>query len=240
MANAQTKNSIVSLTDVDLSFGDKKVLIGLTFDVYPHETVSIAGSSGSGKSTILKLISGLIYPDSGDITVNAKRLGMTFQSAALFNSLTVWENVALALTETTKLSHKEIDDRVKESLDTVGLKETEDMYPEELSGGMQKRVSIARALGTKPELLLYDEPSAGLDPVNSAKLEHDMVALRDKTGVTSIVVTHVVDTIINVSDRVMILDEGHIVWQRTKEQFLTDNSPYPSSLRDRKPIEKYD
>ena len=238
MSDSQKEKPIVSLKDVYLAFGEKEVLKGLTFDVYPHEIVSIAGPSGSGKSTILKLISGLIYPDSGEIMVDAKRLGMAFQSAALFNSLTIWENVALALIETTKLSRKKIDARVRESLDTVGLNGTEEMYPEELSGGIQKRVSVARALALQPEILLYDEPSTGLDPVTSAKLEHDMVSFRDKTGVTSIVVTHVFDTIKNVSDRIMILDDGHIVWQGTKQEFLTNQSPYPCSIRDRKPIEK--
>lgn len=229
---------IISFKDVKLCFGEKNVLNGLTFDIYPKEIVTIAGPSGAGKSTILKLISGLIKPSSGEITITAERFGMAFQHGALFNSMTVRENISLPLKETTSLSHKEIEQRVCESLETVNLKHTINMFPSELSGGMQKRISIARALALHPEILLYDEPSTGLDPPTAANLEQDMVKLRDKIGLTSIVVTHDVDTIKSVSDRVLILDKGYIVWQGTKDEFLTDNSPYPVSFRERKDVEE--
>ncbi|MDD3014631.1 MAG: ATP-binding cassette domain-containing protein, partial [Candidatus Gastranaerophilales bacterium] len=176
-------------------------------------------------------------PDSGEIIVMAKRLGMTFQYPALFNSMTIWENVALALQETTHLHHKEIDTRVKEVLKTVGLEHTETMYPEELSGGMQKRASIARTLALQPEVILYDEPSTGLDPATAYKLESDMIRLRDQIGVTSIIVTHDVNTIEHISDKILILDGGHIAWKGTKDDFMTDKSPYPCSFRERMPLE---
>lgn len=228
---------IIKFDNVGLEYNNKKVLDGASFEIYKGEIVTVAGPSGSGKSTILKLISGLIEPDEGNIIVNAKRFGMAFQSGALFNSFTVEENIALALKETTKLSEEEIAKRVKDSLETVDLLGTENLYPEELSGGMQKRVSIARALALQPEILLYDEPSTGLDPATASKLEEDMVKLKNKINVTSVVVTHDMATAKNVSDRILILDKGKIVWQGTTQQFLTDNSPYPYSFRERKALD---
>lgn len=231
------KNAVVIFKDVCLSFGKKQVLDNLSFKIYPREIVTVAGPSGSGKSTILKLIAGLLTPDSGEITVNAERFGMAFQYAALFNSMTVRENISLALYETTKLSKLEIDERVQESLKIVSMEGTEKMYPAELSGGMQKRVSIARALALKPDILLYDEPSTGLDPATSSKLENDMVKLKEQIHVTSVVVTHDIYTIQKVSERVLILDKGKIAWSGTIKEFMEDNSPYPSSFRERKPLE---
>ncbi len=232
-----SKNPIVILKDVCLEYGNKKILDNLSFDIYPQEIVSILGESGSGKSTILKLISNLIYPTKGDIIVKANRLGMSFQYPALFNSMTVWENVALALFETTDYDHEQIDAIVKESLKMVNMDCVIDLYPEELSGGMQKRVSIARTLALKPDVLLYDEPSTGLDPATAARLETDMMNLRDDIGVTSIVVTHVIETVLKVSDRILILDKGYIVWEGTKEDFLSASSPYPCSFRERQTLE---
>lgn len=238
MENSEEKKLIIKFKNVCLSYGTKAVLDDLSFEVYQKEIVSIAGPSGTGKSTILKLISGLIEPDSGEITINATRFGMAFQYAALFNSMTVWENIALALQETTKLSGEEIDKRVRDSLNIVNLEDSSSMNPEELSGGMQKRISIARALALHPEVLLYDEPSTGLDPSTASKLEYDIVRLRNEIGVTSIAVSHDIDTIKNISDRVFILDKGHIVWQGIKNEFLTDNSPYPCSFRERKTLKE--
>ncbi|MCK7515978.1 MAG: ATP-binding cassette domain-containing protein [Desulfobacterales bacterium] len=235
--NNEKQEPIISFKNVYLSFGEKDVLKDLSLSVYPKEIVSIAGPSGSGKSTILKLISGLIEPDSGEIIVKATKIGMAFQYAALFNSLSIWENLALALQETTNLSKEEIDIRVKEALKIVKLEHTEEMYPAELSGGMQKRISIARALALHPEILLYDEPSTGLDPATASKLEDDMVRLRDEIGVTSIVVTHDIDTIVHISERILILDKGHLVWQGSNDDFKIDQSPYPCSFRERRTLE---
>ena len=237
MNNIDKKESIVSFRNVSVSFKEVKVLKDLSFDIYPGEIVTIAGPSGSGKSTILKILGKIIQVDSGEIKVNAKRLGMAFQKSALFNSMTIWNNVALALEETTNLNKKKINKKVKEALEMVSLSYTENMYPDELSGGMQKRISIARALAVSPEIILYDEPSTGLDPGTASKLENDMLKLRDKTGVTSIVVTHDLETIKKVSDRVLVLYDGKIRWEGMIENFMTDESPYPRSFRERCSIE---
>lgn len=238
MTEKQNQNPVISFKNVSLSFGKKVILENLCFDVYPKEIVTIIGPSGSGKSTILKLITGLLKPDSGEITVNAERFGMAFQSSALFNSMTVWENIALALKETTKMSLKEIKCRVAESLDIVGLSESAEMYPEELSGGMQKRVGIARALALHPDILLYDEPSTGLDPGTAYKLEEDMLRLRDEIGLTSVVVTHDINTVEHVSDRVLILGNYKIVWEGAIDEFITSNDPCPTSFRERKDLKE--
>ena len=237
MNNFDKNEPIVSFKNVCVAFKNTRVLKDLSFDIYPGEIVTIAGPSGSGKSTILKLLGNIIRMDSGEIVVNASRLGMAFQKSALFNSMTIWKKVALALEETTNLSKKKIRKKVKETLEMVSLSYTENMYPDELSGGMQKRISIARALVVSPEIILYDEPSTGLDPGIASKLEDDMIKLRDKTGVTSIVVTHDVETIKKVSDRVLVLYDGKIKWEGTKNEFITDNSPYPRSFRERCTIE---
>lgn len=237
MENVEAKEPIVSFKDVCLSFNGVTVLKDLSFDIYKGEIVTIAGPSGSGKSTILRLLGRIIKADSGDIKVNATKLGMAFQRSALFNSMTVRKNLSLALEETTNLSRRKIDTRIKEALETVSLSHTENMYPDELSGGMQKRISIARALVLHPEIIMYDEPSTGLDPGMASKLEDDMLKLRDKIGVTSVVVTHDLETIKKVSDRVLILYDGNIKWEGTKDEFLTDESPYPKSFRERNSIE---
>jgi len=238
MPENQQHEPIISFKNVNLAFNGKEILKNLSFDIYPKEIVTIAGPSGSGKSTILKIIAGLLTPDSGEVIVKAEKFGMAFQYAALFNSMTVWENIALAIQKTTDISAEEIDKRVKETLKTVGLEYAEEMLPSELSGGMKKRVSIARALAIKPEILLYDEPSTGLDPATAEKLEEDIVRLRDEISVTSVVVTHDINTIKNVSDRLLILDKGYIVWQGTKDEFIADNSQYPCSFRERKTLEE--
>lgn len=238
MTGDENKKAIITFENVCLAFGKKQVLNGLSFEVYPCEIVTIAGPSGSGKSTILKLISGLLRPDSGKIQIKAERFGMAFQYGALFNSLTVRENIELALKETTTLNKRERLKRVRRSLEIVRLPHTLNMRPSELSGGMQKRISIARALALRPQILLYDEPSTGLDPPTAARLEEDMLRLRDEIGLTSVVVTHDVETIKHVSDRVLILDKGHIVWQGTNDEFMNENSPYPLSFRERKDVEE--
>jgi len=237
MNDFEKNKPIVSFKNVSMSFKHVQVLKDLSFDIYPGEIVTIAGPSGSGKSTILKLLGKILHRDSGEMIVNAKKIGMAFQRSALFNSMTIWKNVALALEETTNLNKKEIDKKVMAALDMVSLAHTEKMFPDELSGGMQKRISIARALVLSPEIILYDEPSTGLDPGIASKLEDDMVKLRDKTGVTSIVVTHDVETIKKVSDRILILYDGKIRWEGTKHDFLIDKSPYPRSFRERSSIE---
>ncbi len=227
---------VISFKKVNLSFNKKPVLKDLSFDIYAGEIVSILGPSGSGKSTVLKLITGLIDADSGEIIVNAKSFGMAFQHGALFSSLTIEDNLALALEKTTKMKTKEINDRVYECLEMVGLSHTAKSLPGELSGGMQKRISIARALALHPEILLYDEPSTGLDPATAFKLEEDMLMLRDAIGLTSVIVTHDVETVKHISDRVLIIDKGFIVWKGDIQEFIASDSPYPVSFKERKPI----
>lgn len=231
---------VIEFSDVCLKFGQKEVLKNLSFKVYRGEIVSIAGPSGSGKSTILKIISGLLKPGCGRVVVNSDKVGMAFQYPALFNSMSVGDNVALGLKETTDLANAEIQQKVEEALRMVNLANTEEMFPGELSGGMQKRVSIARTLVLEPEIILYDEPSTGLDPATASKLEDDMIRLRNEINVTSLVVTHVTETLIKVSDRILILDEGRIVWEGSKEAFLTENTKYPYSFRERKPLSDFE
>lgn len=233
MNNNAQKKKVISFKNVELSFGEKKVLKDITFDVYENEILTIAGPSGCGKSTILKLIIGLLDPDEGKIKVDAKNIGMAFQYPTLFNSMSVFDNIALALRETTKLSEKDIKNIVENSLKIVGLEGTEKFYPDELSGGMQKRAGIARTIALKPDVILYDEPSSGLDPQTASKLEKDMVRFRDEMNVTSVVVSHDMGTIQNVSDRILILDKGIIVWQGYLRDFLTDESKYPKLFRER-------
>jgi phospholipid/cholesterol/gamma-HCH transport system ATP-binding protein len=234
----EEKKIVISFKNVSIAYGNKKILDNVSFDIYEKEIVTIAGPSGTGKSTILKLIIGLIQPDKGEISVNTDKIGMAFQYPALFNSMTIYENVALALRETTKLKKDEINKRVEESLEIVGLEHTETLFPEELSGGMQKRASIARAIALLPNVILYDEPSSGLDPQTASKFEEDMVRFRDEMGVTSIVVSHDMGTIQNVSDKIFILDKAKFAWQGTLESFLSDNSEYPMIFKERFRLKK--
>ncbi|MEI7473296.1 MAG: ATP-binding cassette domain-containing protein [bacterium] len=235
---SENRKVLISFKNVSLSFGLKKILDDVSFNIYEKDIVTIAGPSGTGKSTILKLITGLIKPDKGEINVYSDRVCMAFQYPALFNSMTIYENVALALSETTNLAEEEIEKRVLDALNTVGLQNTEDLTPDELSGGMQKRASIARAIALLPEVILYDEPSSGLDPQTASKLEDDIVRLRDQMGITSVVVSHDMGTIQNVSDRIFILDNAKFVWQGTLGSFLSDNSKYPMLFKERLRLKK--
>ena len=181
------------------TFGEKRVIDDVSFKVENGETLAIVGFSGSGKSTILKLICGLITPDSGEIITSKGDIAMVFQYSALFDSLDVADNIAFALRERKDLRNKyneeEIKNIVAEKLELVGLKGIENKFPSELSGGMQKRVSFARAIVTEPNSILYDEPTSGLDPISSTLIEDYIVRLKDETNAASIVVTHQMSTI---------------------------------------------
>jgi phospholipid/cholesterol/gamma-HCH transport system ATP-binding protein len=196
---------VVSLTDVKLAFDDKVILDGLGFELLPGQMKIILGASGSGKSTILRLILGLLKPDAGQITVDGHRVdemseadlmavranvGMVFQEGALFDSLTVRENVGYRLYEESDQPIADVDARVMEVLGFVGLAEYRDRMPSELSGGQRRRVAIARALTASPRILLYDEPTTGLDPITALTIDEEIIKLRDLEGVSSIVVTH--------------------------------------------------
>ncbi len=211
-------------------FGNKTVIDDVSFKVNDSETLAIVGFSGSGKSTILKLISGLVEKDSGEIITSEGDIAMVFQYSALFDSLNVKDNISFALKERRDLRNKysknEINNIVSQKLELVGLKGIEKLYPSELSGGMQKRVSFARAIVTNPNTILYDEPTAGLDPISSTLIENYIVRLKEETQAASIVVTHQMSTITRTADRVIMLYDGKIVFEGTPEELLKQDTPY--------------
>jgi phospholipid/cholesterol/gamma-HCH transport system ATP-binding protein len=229
---------MITLDGVTKSFGPKRVLEGVTLDVPDGENTVIIGYSGSGKSVTLKCIVGLIEPDGGQVVVDGAvvqemsreelaelrgRIGYVFQFAALFDSMTVAENIALGLAK-RGLDYDAIAERTAESLGVVELSGTEDKYPAELSGGMRKRVGIARAIALKPRYILYDEPTSGLDPVTSAVMDQLMVRTRD-LGVTGLVVTHDMRSAFCVGDRIAMLHEGRIRQVGTKAELQATTDP---------------
>ena len=233
---------VISLEDVWLSF-DRPILCGVTLDARRGETLMVAGESGSGKSTILKLILRLLVPDSGRITVFDKdvvhltfqealelrrHIGMVFQNAALFDSLTIYENVAYPLRENKDLSEVEIERVVRERLDFVDLDPDVVMtqLPSQLSGGMRKRVGIARAIATNPEIVLYDEPTAGLDPLTVGTINALVRKLQRELGVTSIVVTHDIRAGFRIANRVALLRDGAIEFEGTPEEMVAAQNDY--------------
>ena len=221
---------LIELKNINKSFNDNQVLKDISFKVNSGETVAVVGFSGSGKSTILKIISELIEPDSGEVILGDNNIGMVFQYSALFDSLNVYENVAFALLERKELKKKhtesQIKEIVKEKLRMVGLTDIEDKFPSELSGGMQKRVSFARAIVTDPKIILYDEPTAGLDPVSSTVIEDYIAQLKSEIKAASIVVTHQMSTIKRTADRIIMLYGGEIVWSGTPDEILNSDNPY--------------
>jgi len=231
---------VIQLADVYKSFDGKKVLEGININVKKGETLAIIGPSGCGKSTVLRLIIGLFPPNSGDIILKGKRIsnldrdeivelrkniGMVFQSSALFDSLSVGENVAFGLREHKNYSEEKIREVVAEKLSLVGLSGSEKNMPSELSGGMQKRVSLARALATDPEILLYDEPTTGLDPITSTAIEDLMMDLHKKLGTTAVIVTHQLSTVYRVADRIIMLHNGKIIEAGTPDETKNSNNP---------------
>ena len=231
---------MVELRDVHMQFEEKKVLEGVSLDVQPQERLVIMGQSGSGKSTILRLILGILRPDSGAIffkrfEINRlqrrklqqvrQRIGMVYQYSALLSSLTVHENVALPLQELTNKSGSEIDRIVDEKLELVGMHDAKDLLPDELSGGMRKRVALARALVLEPELILLDEPSAGLDPVIASVVDELIISLTEKSKVTSITVTHEMESAFRIATRMAMLYEGKIIEEGEPEQFKQSENP---------------
>ena len=212
------------------SFDDKTVINDISFKVDDGEVLAIVGFSGSGKSTVLKLICGLIPYDNGEVITSEGDIAMVFQYSALFDSLNVADNIAFALKERKDLRNKYRDDEIRkivsEKLELVGLKGIESKFPSELSGGMQKRVSFARAIVTKPNTILYDEPTAGLDPMSSTLIEDYIVSLKHEINAASIVVTHQMSTITRTADRVIMLYDGKIVFEGTPAELLKQETPY--------------
>src|ERR671915_2354535 len=218
---------MIQLLDVHKSFGPKRVLDGFTLEVREGETMVIIGYSGTGKSVALKHVVGLLEPDAGDVIVDGHEvpklprrelyelrssIGYVFQFAALFDSFTIGDNVAMGLRKQGKLGPREIDDRVHEALDLVDLPDVAERFPAELSGGMRKRVGIARAIALRPKYILYDEPTTGLDPVTSAVIDQLMVRMREKLGVTGVVITHDMRSAYTVGTRIAMLYEGRVRW----------------------------
>jgi phospholipid/cholesterol/gamma-HCH transport system ATP-binding protein len=231
---------VVELREVVLSFDEKKVLDGVSLQVEPLDRLVIMGQSGSGKSTILRLILGILRPDSGSVffkqfeisRLNRRKLqqvrahiGMVYQYSALLSSRNVRDNVALPLEELTTKSREEIDRIVDEKLELVGMLDAKNQMPSELSGGMRKRVSLARALVMDPELILFDEPSAGLDPVIATVIDELIISLTEKSKVTSIIVTHEMDSAFRIGTRMAMLYQGKIIEQGEAEEFKRSQNP---------------
>ena len=220
----------IKVENLTKEFDGRKVLDNISFTVEQGEVLSIVGFSGSGKSTILKILCGLLKQDSGNIDIGDGDVAMVFQYSALFDSLNVFDNISFALQERkefkNKYTRKQLEEIVSKSLSIVGLSGIEDKFPHELSGGMQKRVSLARAIVTQPQFILYDEPTAGLDPIASTVIEDYILHLRNETKATSIVVTHQMSTITRCSDKVIMLYDGHIVFRGTPEELLKQDNPY--------------
>ena len=218
-------DEIIEFRNVTKDFGTGKVLDGLTFSVNRGEVVCITGPSGTGKSVTLKHIVGLIEPDSGEIELKTDRIGYLFQSGALLAWLTVWENVALPLKETTGLSEDEIDAKVMKALAAVELTDAADKYPSEISGGMQKRAGLARAIVCEADVILYDEPTSGLDPVTSVRINDLIKRLNSDFGITSIVVTHDIPSALRIADRMLLIKGGRAVEYSAPADFEKSTSP---------------
>lgn len=220
----------IKVNNLNKTFDDKKVIDNVSFKVKDGEVLAIVGFSGSGKSTILKLICNLLMPDSGEIETSLGDVAMVFQYSALFDSLNVFNNIAFALKERRefrkKFSEQQLEEIVSQKLKMVGLEGIEKKYPSELSGGMQKRVSFARAIVTEPKTILYDEPTAGLDPISSTLIEDYIVRLKEETKAASIVVTHQMSTIQRTADKVLMLYQGRTVYEGTPNDMLSTTNEY--------------
>ena len=232
---------MIELIGLRKAFGKQKVLDDCTLSVKRGETVVIIGRSGSGKSVLLKHLVGLIAPDAGQILIEGEnaaefryadwqrartRFGMLFQNAALFDSMPVWENVGLGLLEHTRLRKHEIYDIAARKLELVGLSGTEDKMPAELSGGMRKRVSLARAIARDPEIVLYDEPTTGLDPITGDRINELIVELRDRLEITAVAVTHDIASARKIGDRICMLHDGKIIGEETPAHLDQTENPY--------------
>lgn len=241
---ASSKKIVLDVREIYKSFGEKKVHQGVSFQLYDRELLGLFGGSGSGKSVILRSIIGLDAPDSGQVIFEGKditklseaeyfkirtRISYVFQNGALFDSLTVEENLSYPLEEHTKLSEEEIHHRVNEMLELIDMKGSNQLLPAELSGGMQKRAGLARAIILQPEIILFDEPTAGLDPTNTQRLLDNIKKLKAK-GITGIFVTHDIPSALEICDRVAILYQGKIPVIDTVENLKKSNDPLVQSF----------
>jgi phospholipid/cholesterol/gamma-HCH transport system ATP-binding protein len=230
----------IELKDVHKSFGQQRVLDGINLTVESAETISVLGRSGTGKSVLLKLLIGLEKPDSGSISIDGreitgldtkqlnevrKNVGFLFQQAALYDSMTLEQNVEFPLKRHTKMSQDERKQHVDKLLKSVGLESDFQKFPAEISGGMKKRVGLARALALDPKLIMFDEPTAGLDPITSAEIDELILDLKKKRQMTSVVVTHDLHSAKHISDRLVVLDRGRIVAEGTFEDLEKSDHP---------------
>ena len=235
-----SETPLVHLDNIVLRFGEKTVLDGINLKVFGKDRLVILGQSGGGKSTMLRLILGILKPTSGvvryrhlqvqrlsrsKLNLLRSRIGMVYQYSALISSMTVRENLALPVEELGRSSKKEIDRLVKQNLAIVGMSGTEGNMPAELSGGMRKRVSLARALMMEPELILFDEPSAGLDPVISSVIDELIISLTEKTNTTSVIVTHEMESAFRIATRMAMLYQGKIIEDDTPDRFRASDNP---------------
>jgi len=231
----------ISARDLKKSFGAKVVLDGVDLDVHDGESVVVIGQSGVGKSVLLKCVIGILKPDSGTIQIDGsvitdpgfrgideirRKFGMLFQYAALFDSLTVWENVGFGLLQHSAMKPARIRELAEEKLRMVGLPGILDLMPSELSGGMRKRVGLARAIAMDPEILLYDEPTTGLDPIRSDSINDLIIQLREELGIASITITHDMVSAYKIADRIAMLFGGKIIAAGTPEEFRSSDNPY--------------
>ena len=235
-----SETPLVHLENIKLRFGEKTVLDGMDLKIFSGDRLVILGQSGGGKSTMLRLILGILKPTSGvvryrhlqvqklsrsKLNLLRSRIGMVYQYSALISSMTVRENLALPVEELGRKPRKEIDDLIKENLEIVGMSGTEEKLPSELSGGMRKRVSLARALMMQPELILFDEPSAGLDPVISSVIDELIISLTEKTNTTSIIVTHEMESAFKIATRMAMLYQGKIIEDAAPDRFRVSANP---------------
>jgi len=246
----QSSGAMISLRDLRVSYSGREILHGITFDVQRGETLVILGGSGSGKSTLLRTLVGLEKPSSGEVWIRGKNfasisdaerdeirkhLGMSFQGGALFGSMTVGENVALPLQEHTKLEPSTVEIMVRLKLDQVGLSGFESFLPSQLSGGMKKRAAVARALAMDPEILFFDEPSAGLDPIIAAGIDHLILELKKAFHMTIIVVTHELASAFLIADRMVLINKGDVVAMGTAQEMQNSKHPKVRQFLDRVP-----
>jgi len=245
---ALESQAMISLRNLRVSYGEREILHGINFDVMRGETLVILGGSGSGKSTLLRTLVGLEKPNSGEIWLKGKniaaisdaemdeirkKIGMSFQGGALFGSMTVGENVALPLREHTKLEDSTIEIILRLKLDQVGLSGFENYMPSQLSGGMKKRAAVARALAMDPEILFFDEPSAGLDPIIAAGVDELILDLKKAFRMTIIVVTHELASAFLIADRMVLIDKGNVVALGSTEEMRSSAQPRVRQFLDR-------
>lgn len=246
---------VIKVRKLKVAFGSKVVLNEIDLDIYPGETLAVIGPSGTGKSTVMKVLTGLLKPTSGSVIINGhdtadfgdeewdeqrRNMGVVFQYSALFDFLTVGENVAFGLRRHFKLPEEEISKRVSELLQMVGLPGTENMLPSELSGGMKKRVGLARALAIRPQIVFYDEPTSGLDPVMTMTISRLIRKTQEQLHVASLLVTHDMESVFFTADRIAMLHNGKIVQVGTVEEIRSSTNPVVQAFINGQELQKED